>query len=272
MRADLRTHLSPDRRPERQHPAREERHHAPATTRAAPASISNGTWPVSRPPRIVRCAPATSIATSAPEWAAPTTSTGPSCSCPGFLYSLEWSCTISGSSSPGERRRERAPEGAGGDDHVLGLEAPVVALDDVAAAVPRQSARPGYRRGRAARSARVLLEVVGHLVLGREGPAGRRERHPRQAVEARRAVQPQRVVVPAPVVADASLLVEDHERPAALREVVAGREPGLARADDDRLDALGRGHDAAPAYLPMTTGIVLRSSSVGLNSTISAPA
>ena len=36
---------------------------------------------------------------SAPEWAAPTTSTGPACSCDGLRYSLECICVIAGSSS-----------------------------------------------------------------------------------------------------------------------------------------------------------------------------
>ena len=90
----------------------------------------------------------------------------------------------------------------------------------------------------------------------------------------RGAEQAQRVPVPAPVVADALVGVEDHERPPALGEMVADREPGLAGADDDRLEALGSVHDGAPArsMLPMTTPIVSWSGSVGLNSTISAPA
>ena len=62
---------------------------------------------------------------------------------------------------------------------------------------------------------------------------------PGQPVEPRRAVEPQRVVVAAPVVADPLLLVEDHERPLPLREVMADREACLAPADDNRLDPLG---------------------------------
>ena len=56
----------------------------------------------------------------------------------------------------------------------------------------------------------------------------------------RRREQPQRVPALAPGVADPLVRVEDHERPALLREVVAGGEPRLAAADDHRLERCSR--------------------------------
>ena len=66
----------------------------------------------------------------------------------------------------------------------------------------------------------------------REGPA-------RQTVVAGGAVQPQGVEAPAPDVAHTCVGLEDHERPAQPGQVMPRGEARLARADDDRLDALG---------------------------------
>ena len=85
----------------------------------------------------------------------------------------------------------------------------------------------------------VGLEVVADLVLAREGPLLRGERQPGQAVVLGGRVELERVPLPAPVVADAGAGVEDHERAAAALQVVAGRQAGLAGADDDGLDVCG---------------------------------
>ena len=70
-----------------------------ATFCANHLSTSTGTCPRSGPESQVGCEPTTSSETSAPELPAPTTSTPPSRSCDGLRYSLEWNCTIPGSSS-----------------------------------------------------------------------------------------------------------------------------------------------------------------------------
>ena len=84
----------------------------------------------------------------------------------------------------------------------------------------------------------VVLEVVADLVLAGEGPLLRRERQPGQAVVLRGGVELERVPLAAPVVADPGAGVEDHERATPALQVVAGREPGLAGADDDGLDVV----------------------------------
>ncbi len=87
----------------------------------------------------------------------------------------------------------------------------------------------------------VLLEIGRHLLLAGEGPAVAGERQARQAVVPGGGVEPQGVPLLAPLVSDARGAVEDDERPAEPLEVVAGREAGLAGADDDGLDVAGVG-------------------------------
>ncbi len=137
----------------------------------------------------------------------------------------------------GERRDIGLPERPGRDDDLACREAPAVrgrhdeaVLDrldpiDARPAPDRQVEPPG-----------VHLEVVGHLASGR--PVGRRrgEAHTRQRVVAGGAVQPERIPAVPPVVADARVGVEDREGQPALREVIAGRQSGLAGADDDRVE------------------------------------
>ena len=62
-------------------------------------SMRKGTWPGCRPDSHTWCDRATSRAMSAPELPAPTRSTSPGRSWPGFRYSLECNCTMPGSSA-----------------------------------------------------------------------------------------------------------------------------------------------------------------------------
>ena len=78
----------------------------------------------------------------------------------------------------------------------------------------------------------VGLDVIRHLAARRIAPAGRRKRPARQAVPASRAEQLQRIPAASPLVADPVVRVHDEERPAALREVIAGSQPRLTGADD----------------------------------------
>ncbi len=68
--------------------------------RADVGPCRNGIWPDGLPEIHVAWVRATSSAISAPELPTPTTRTFPSCSCPGFLYKNECSCTTLPSSSP----------------------------------------------------------------------------------------------------------------------------------------------------------------------------
>ena len=98
-------------------------------------------------------------------------------------------------------------------------------------------------------SPRVRLEVVAHLAAGRPMRGRRREPHTRQRVVPRGAVEPQRVPPVTPVVPEAGVGVEDREGAAQLLQVVAGREPGLAAADDrgvEVLDCVLAAHRCSP--------------------------
>ena len=136
-----------------------------------------------------------------------------------------------------------AAEGAGGDhDVVAGVGPPGrIRRGDGEAAVGsrRRGLDADAEPHRQAVVGGVLLEVVGDLVLAREGPAGRGERQARQAVVLGGGVEPEGVPLPAPLVADARAAVEDDERAAAPLQVVAGGQAGLAGADDDGLDVGG---------------------------------
>ena len=122
--------------------------------------------------------------------------------------------------------------------HVVGLPAPLAGRHHQPAVPPRQPVHPDPGLDRQPEPVRVGLQVVGHLVLGRERPGRTRERHPGQPAVAGRGEQPQRVPAVAPGVPDPLVGVEDHEGPAPPGQVVADREPGLAASDDHRLDLL----------------------------------
>ena len=136
----------------------------------------------------------------------------------------------------GEGGKPRRPVRARRDHDVVGLEPLVAGRDDEAVAVLRHAVDPHAGPDRKVEAGRVRLEVVRHLVLGRERPARRREAPARQAVVPRRREQAQRVPTPAPGVADPLAAVQDHDLPPPLRQVVADGEARLAPADDHGLD------------------------------------
>ena len=133
--------------------------------------------------------------------------------------------------------------------HVAGLPAPVAGRHLQPAVPPRQPVHPDPGLDGQPEPVRVVLQVVGHLVLGRERPGRTRERHPGQPAVAGRGEQPHRVPAVAPGVPDPLVGVEDQEGPAPPGQVVADREPGLAASDDHRLDLLWLtlGHLLPPA-------------------------
>ena len=191
--------------------------------------VFSGRWPGCSPESQVRWPPATSSAMSAPELPGPTTRTPPSRSCDGLRYSLECSCTMRGSSSgakAGIRAAGRRPEAS---DDLVGLEAPLARREHEAPARRPEPVDAHAPADREPEVRRVGLEVVGHLVPRGEGPGRGGERHPGQAVVAGGREQAQGVPAPAPRVADALVGVQDHERPAAPRQVVPDGEARLAR-------------------------------------------
>jgi hypothetical protein len=90
-----------------------------------------------------------------------------------------------------ELRCVRLLEDAGGDDDVIGLEAPSAGARDVTAALLRQRLDGDSAADRKLEARRVRLEVVAHLVLGRVGGARGGERHPRKPVPKSRRVEPE---------------------------------------------------------------------------------
>ena len=108
---------------------------------------------------------ASSMAISAPELPAPTTSTPPSWSCDGLRYSEEWSWTIPSSSSGAKVGMLRIVVAAGGDDDVIG-EQRVVATDHLET-IPDlgQSVDFDPSLDREVKLAGVGLHVVGRFVL-----------------------------------------------------------------------------------------------------------
>ena len=162
---------------------------------------------------------ATSNATSVPECAAPTTSTGPGLSCSGLRYSHECSWRIDGS-------RSKANSGMRG----VRPNVPVATtrsrrqcghlLKRITFRPPLAAGRRGRVSGRGVRISGVRGQVVGDLVLGRIGPPRRREGHPWQAVGPGRRVEAQRVPLGAPVVADMGIGVEDQAGASSLLQLV----------------------------------------------------
>ena len=125
------------------------------------------------------------------------------------------------------------------DDDVVGLEPLLTGGEDIALAILRQCLDGRRRPDRKLEARGVRLEVVGHLVCRRVRRALRREAHSGEPVVARGRVEPERVPAVPPRVADALARVEDDERLAPLREVVAGREPCLPASDDHGVEHFG---------------------------------
>src|SRR5262245_7943436 len=85
---------------------------------------------------------------------------------------------------------------------------------------------------------RVALEIIGHLIFRRKRVASCGKWHPGKAVVSRRREESQRIPAAAPRVAHARMGVENEKRNAALRQVVAGAQSGLAASDHQGLDTL----------------------------------
>jgi hypothetical protein len=69
----------------------------------------------------------------------------------------------------GELGNTWRPIGPGGDDDVIGFEPPIAVLDHVPPISPGQASHPDTGSSRHLEAVGVGLQMVGHLVLGREG-------------------------------------------------------------------------------------------------------
>src|SRR6266545_5725765 len=120
----------------------------------------------------------------------------------------------------------------------VGFEPALAGDDHVSVALSGEPVDADARLDRQVELGRVGLEVVGHLVLRGERPAGRREPPARQAVVLGRGEQAEGIPPVSPGVADPLAGIEDHERKPSLRQVVAGSESRLPTADDHGLEPL----------------------------------
>ena len=127
------------------------------------------------------------------------------------------------------------------DHDVVGQQTALARRHDESGPVARHAVHVHAEPHRQLEAGRVRLEVVRHRLLRRVRVPWSGEAHPGEPVVPRRREQAQRVPAAAPGVADPIAGVEDHERQATTRELVADGESGLASAHDNRLDVLFQG-------------------------------
>src|SRR5829696_9512182 len=125
-----------------------------------------------------------------------------------------------------------------GPDHVLGLEDGILRLHHEPITVPGDLLHPDAGSHREVETRGVGLQIVRHLVLGRERPAVRREGEIREPVVPRRGKKFERVPAIAPRVADTPVRLQDHVLTAPLGQLMPHREPSLPAADYHRLKTL----------------------------------
>jgi hypothetical protein len=147
----------------------------------------------------------------------------------------------------GERGDPGDVERPGGDDDLVGLDAPAVELEHERAVRRRQGPHGAAELDRQLERPRVLLQVADHLVAARVavGVAGKCQSGKR--VVAARREQDQRVPALTPRHTDGLTRLDDHEPPARAREEVAHRKAGLAGTNHDHVQPLWRiGSRAVP--------------------------
>ena len=100
---------------------------------------------------------------------------------------------------------------------------------------------PSYREVEATR---VIGQVVGDLVLIREGIVAARERDPGQRVEIAGREETQRIPASAPCVADARVSIDEQHLAPRARQLVGDGESTVARAHDEHVGVgeLSRGY------------------------------
>lgn len=230
------------------------RRHLPPGSMLAPSGTpARAHWP--RAPNVVeccwtmtRCVAARSIAISAPELAAPTTSTGPTGSWGGIAVVQGVQLPDAGVERAGEVGNLGGPVHPGGQDDVVVAEGPRRRGRHVGAGSTRQLLDRDPGTDRQPEPGGVGLQVVGHLVLGRQvRPAGR-ERHAGQRIVAGRREQAQRVPQVPPRIAHTGPGVEDEEAPTALPQAVPGGQPCPPATDDQGLDACSCRSSAASSH------------------------
>jgi len=141
-----------------------------------------------------------------------------------------------------EHRHPGLLMGGHGHHHVVGLEPPLAGRHHERFLVRGALGQPVHLdpgSHRQVEPRRVALEVVGHLVLGRERVGRAGEGHSVQTVVAGGGEQAKRVPTVPPGVADPLVGVQDHEGQPTPGQVIPDRESRLAAADDHRLETLG---------------------------------
>ena len=143
------------------------------------------------------------------------------------------------------RRHEWRLERAGGDHHLARLIGTVIELHDVTVGPPPHRADAALQFDRKIELARIVDEVIRHLVPRRITIRLPGKLHAWQRVVARGCEELQGVPALAPCRRRLFRGLEDREVCALLREVVADREAGLAAADHDYIAVAGdgAGHD-----------------------------
>ena len=129
--------------------------------------------------------------------------------------------------------------GARGHHHVVGLEPAVAARHHEPVPGSGEPVHCDVREHGQLESGRVSHQIVGHLILRREGRGRRGERHARQPIEAGRGEHAERVPAPPPGAADPLVRIKDQKGPTLPHQVVAHGQTGLAATDDDGLDSIG---------------------------------
>src|SRR5829696_3627558 len=125
-------------------------------------------------------------------------------------------------------------------DDVVGLKPVCARFNEIPAAGTRETIDPRAVSNRQREPARVLFEVVRHLIFRWKRKRRRGEWHADEAVELGRCKQTERVPPVAPGIAHTFRSVEEDERTALPGQVVPDRESRLTTADDDRVKFLAR--------------------------------
>ena len=145
----------------------------------------------------------------------------------------------------GDRRHERHLERTGGDHYLVSRVGAVIELHDVTVVLPPHRQDAAVQLDRKIELARIVGEVIRHLVPHRIPVRVAREREARKRVVAGRREQFERVPALAPRRRGLSGGLKDREIATLLGEEVADGEACLAAADDDYVAMLrdGARHD-----------------------------
>src|SRR6202022_2662009 len=126
------------------------------------------------------------------------------------------------------------------DDYVVGFELACAGFNQMPVAGARETIDASAASNGQLKSARVVFEVIRHLVFRWKRKRRSGEFRPDESVERGRRKQAKRIPPVAPGIAYAFTGVEDDERTTLVSQVVPDGESRLAAADDDRVECLAR--------------------------------